>query len=217
MRGAMQMSIHRLSAGVFIAPLLTAANTGAAAITFSKDIAPILYEHCVQCHHPNTTAPMSLISYKDVRPWARAMREKVVTREMPPWGADPHYGKFKNDPHLTDQQIAMISDWAKNGAPEGDSKFLPKAPPAAEGWHIGTPDVVLEMEEPFEVPADKELDMQYFILDPHFTEDKWIQAAEIVEGNTRVVHHATVFIYDPDDLKPRPRDQQFPGVVEMPK
>jgi hypothetical protein len=186
-------------------------------ITFSKDVAPILYSRCVQCHHPNTTAPMSLINYKDARPWARAIREKVVAREMPPWSADPHYGKFKNDPHLSDQQISLIADWVKNGAPEGDPKLLPQVPPAAKGWHIGNPDVVLEMEEEFEVPADKELDMQYFILDPKFTEDKWVQGAEIVEGNTRVVHHASVFIYDPDDLKPRPRDQQMPGVVEMPK
>ena len=147
------MSINhfgKVMGALFMTPLLPAANTGAATITFSKDIAPILYEHCVQCHHPNTTAPMSLIAYKDVRPWARAIREKVVAREMPPWGADPHYGKFQNDPHLTDQQIAMIADWSKNGAPEGDPKFVPKVPPSAEGWHIGIPDVVLEMEQPFD-------------------------------------------------------------------
>lgn len=201
---------------LLFATTVSAAESGGA-LTFSKDVAPILYSHCVQCHHPNTTAPMSLIHYEDVRPWARAIREKTALREMPPWSADPRYGKFKNDPHLSDRQIATIADWVKNGAPEGDPKLLPPVPAMAEGWHIGTPDMVLEMPEEFEVPADKELDMQYFILDPKFTEDTWVQAAEIVEGNPRVVHHATVFIYDPDDLKYRPRDQQLPGVVEMPK
>src|ERR1035437_4108384 len=164
-----------------------------------------------------TTAPMSLITYKEARPWARSIREKVMAREMPPWNADPQFGKFQSDPHLTDEEIAIVSKWAQNGAPEGDPKLLPVVPPAAKGWHIGNPDVVLEMTEPFEVPATEVLDMQYFILDPKFTEDHWVQAAEIVEGNTRVVHHASVFIYDPDDLKPRPRDQQMPGVVDMPK
>jgi hypothetical protein len=185
-------------------------------ITFTKDVAPILYTRCVNCHHPNTTAPMSLIDYKTVRPWAAAIKEKVVTRQMPPWSADPHYGKFQNDPHLTDRQIATITKWVDAGAPEGDPRLLPAVPAAAEGWHIGTPDVVLEMEEAFEVPADKELDMQYFILDPKLTKDTWVQAAEISEGNTKVVHHATVFIYDPTDLKARPRNAQLPGVVEMP-
>ncbi len=185
-------------------------------VTFTKDVAPIFYERCINCHHPNTTAPMSLIDYKVARPWAAAIEKKVVTREMPPWSADPNYGKFVNDPHLTDKQIATIVAWVKGGAPEGDPKFLPKVPAAAQGWHIGTPDVVLEMAEDFEVPADKELDMQYFILDPKLTKDTWVQAAEIQEGNTKVVHHATVFIYDPDDLKARPRNEQLPGVVAMP-
>ncbi|MCU1262173.1 MAG: hypothetical protein JWO80_5058 [Bryobacterales bacterium] len=200
----------------FLAVQVGLAAEGTPKITFTKDVAPILYSRCVNCHHPNTTAPMSLIDYKMVRPWAAAIKEKVVTREMPPWSADPHYGKFQNDPHLTDQQIATIAAWVAAGAPEGDPKFLPAVPAAAGGWHIGTPDVILEMEEAFEVPADKELDMQYFILDPKLTKDTWVQAAEISEGNTKVVHHATVFIYDPTDLKARPRNAQLPGVVEMP-
>ncbi len=184
--------------------------------TYTKDIAPIVIDHCALCHHPGTTAPFTITSYKEARPWAKSIKEKVVARIMPPWGADPHYGKFKNDPHLTDQQIATIAAWVDGGAPEGNPKDMPAIPVVAQGWHIGKPDMVLEMEEPFEVPPDKEIDMQYFILDPHFTEDKWVQAAEIVEGNTKVVHHATVFILDPDDKTFRPRDQQFPGVVDMP-
>jgi hypothetical protein len=213
----MRMLVCPPAALLITAAVVPVAQAADAIPTFSKDVAPIIYQHCVQCHRPNTTAPMSLIQYKDVRPWARAIREKVVSREMPPWSADAHYGHFQNDPHLSDAQVALIAEWVKDGAPEGDPSLLPPVPPAAQGWHIGTPDKILEMEEDFEVPADKEIDMQYFILDPKFTKDTWVQAAEIMEGNPRVVHHASVFIYDPDDLKPRPRDQQLPGVVEMPK
>ena len=199
-------------------PAWSAEKTSAAKTvpTYTKDVAPIFIQHCALCHHPGTTAPFTITSYQEARPWAKSIKEKVVFRVMPPWGADPHYGKFKNDPHLTDQQIATIVAWADGGSPEGNPKDMPPIPPVAQGWHIGKPDLVLEMPEEFEVPADKEIDMQYFILDPHFTEDKWVQAAEIVEGNTKVVHHATLFIQDPNDNNFRPRDQQFPGVVQMP-
>lgn len=184
---------------------------------FSKDIAPILYQHCANCHHEGTVAPFSVINYKDLRPWVKSIREKVVTRQMPPWGADPKYGHFSNDPHLTEQEIDRVAKWVAAGAPEGNPKDLPPAPVAAKGWRIGMPDMVLAMAEPFAVPATEELDMQYFIMDPHFTEDKWIQAAEIQEGNGRVVHHATLFIMDPNENHYRDRDKQFPGIVDMPK
>ena len=210
------MSIRMIATLAFCTVGVGAAAESHDKITFSKEVAPIFYARCVNCHRPNTTAPMSLIEYKTARPWAAAIREKVATREMPPWSADPHYGKFLNDPHLSDKEIATIVGWVKDGAPEGDPKYLPPVPASAEGWHIGKPDLILEMAEDFEVPADKALDMQYFILDPKLTQDTWVQAAEIMEGNTRVVHHATVFIYDPTDLKARPRNAQLPGVVEMP-
>jgi len=89
-------------------------------VTFNKDVAPILYQHCVVCHHPNDIAPMSLMTYKEARPWAAAIREAVVRRVMPPWHADPHVGEFRNDPRLTDQDIQTIDAWAKSGAKEGD-------------------------------------------------------------------------------------------------
>src|SRR5262245_12705265 len=102
-----------------------AAAAGAATPTFAKDVAPILYKNCVICHRPGEVAPMSLITYQDARPWAKAMKDKVVAREMPPWGADPNYGKFKNDRSLSQQDIDTIVAWAESGAPKGDDKDMP--------------------------------------------------------------------------------------------
>src|SRR5262247_1363423 len=114
----------------------------AAAPTFSKDIAPILVKNCISCHRPGEVAPMSLLSYKEVRPWAKSIRETVVKRQMPPWLADPHYGKFANDRSLSQQQIDTIVAWVDGGAKEGDPKDLPPAPKFDDsGWHIGKPDV----------------------------------------------------------------------------
>ncbi len=202
--------------GLFLGTTLLAASGPTTQPNFSKDVAPIVFKHCVSCHRPGTTAPMSLLTYKDARPWAKSMREKVTAREMPPWNADARYGKFKNDPHLTDGEILTIANWADHGAPEGDPKDVPPKPAIAEGWHIGKPDVIFSMAEPFTVPANQELDMQYFIIDPHFTEDKWIQAAEVYPGNRSVVHHSTLYIMEPGVQEVRARNDQFPGVVSMP-
>ena len=92
-----------------VSPASSASDkTNAKAATFTKDVAPIFYKHCADCHHPNDLAPMSLLTYKDARPWARSIKEKVVTRQMPPWHADPHYSQFSNDRRLTDQEIAFF-------------------------------------------------------------------------------------------------------------
>ena len=115
-------------------------------VTYNRDVAPILYKNCVVCHRPNDIAPMSLMTYKDTRPWARPIREAVVSRKMPPWHADPKVGDFINDPRLTDAEIATIDSWVRTGAKEGDPKDLPPAPVFAAGWHI-KPDVVLTIPE----------------------------------------------------------------------
>src|SRR5215469_7383803 len=106
-------------------------------VTFNRDVAPILFRDCSGCHRPGEAAPMSLLSYKDARPWARSIREKVVSREMPPWHADPHYGEWANDRRLSKQEIDTISAWVDSGAPEGDPKDLPPVPTYADGWSIG--------------------------------------------------------------------------------
>src|SRR5262249_40390996 len=123
------------------------APASAAEPTFSRDVAPILYKHCASCHHANDIAPMPLLTYKEVRPWAASIKEAVLSGKMPPWKADPHYGKWVNDPSLTPAEIATIKAWAEGGKLEGDSKALPPAPVFTEGWKIGKPDVVIPVPE----------------------------------------------------------------------
>src|SRR5262252_829507 len=96
--------------------------------TFTRDVAPILYARCVSCHRAGEVAPMPLLTYEDARPWARSIKTRVVSRQMPPWQTDPHVGVFANDPRLTDAQIATISQWVDTGAPQGDPKDLPEPP-----------------------------------------------------------------------------------------
>src|ERR1700690_1790034 len=97
-------------------------------VTYNRDVAPILYKNCVVCHRPNDIAPMSLLTYKDTRPWGRAIREAVTQRKMPPWHADPKVGDFVNDPRLSDADIATIDAWFRTGTKDGDPKDLPPAP-----------------------------------------------------------------------------------------
>src|SRR5262249_11327942 len=153
---------------------------------------------------PGDIAPMSLLTYRDARPWARSIRQRVVDREMPPWHADPKYGTFSNDRRLSDEDVATIDAWAAHGAPEGDPADLPSSPEYPDGWRIGTPDVILSMQEPFEVPAEGVVDYQYFTIPTNFTEDRWISAAEIKPGDRGVVHHVIVFVADPGPATPAP-------------
>jgi len=122
---------------------------------------------------------MSLLTYKDARPWARSIREKVLNRSMPPWHADPSFGKFANDRRLSQREIDTIVAWVDGGASEGDPKQLPAVPRFTEGWKIGKPDVVLTMPVRFNVPAEGTIAYKYFSVPTHFSEDRWVQAAEV--------------------------------------
>jgi hypothetical protein len=162
-------------------------------VTFTKDVAPIVYKSCAECHRPTMFAPMSLMTYDDARPYARAIKAKVVARQMPPWSADPAHGTFKNDPRLSDKEIQTIVSWVDAGAPKGDDADLPKAPQFVEGWTIGKPDAIFEMEQEYTIPATGTVDYLYFRVPTHLTEDKWIQAIEIKPGARAQVHHVLAF------------------------
>ena len=116
-------------------------------VTFAKDVSPIFQSKCQSCHEPGSIAPMSLVTYQDARPWARAIKDKVVARQMPPWFADPAVGAFANDPRLSAEDIATISRWVDAGAPQGDPKDMPAPPRFTEGWQLGEPDMVIELPE----------------------------------------------------------------------
>jgi mono/diheme cytochrome c family protein len=166
-------------------------------VTFSKDVAPIFFKNCAECHRPGESAPMSLLSYQDARPWAKSIREKVIGREMPPWHADPRTGEFLNDRRLTETEIETIKAWVDAQAPEGDPRDLPTQPEIVEGWKIGKPDLILQMPEEFTLEATGPDEYHFFEIDPGFTEDKYVQMSEILPGNRRVVHHINAFIVPP--------------------
>jgi hypothetical protein len=180
--------------------------SGAKTITFTKDVAPILFKSCAECHRPGESAPMSLLSYTDARPWAKAIREKVLKREMPRWDADPQHGQFANDRRLTQAEIDTITAWVDQGAREGDPKDLPPAPKFTAGWTIGRPDLVLTMPEEFTLEATGPDEYQYFEIPTSFTEDKYVQAVEARPGNRQIVHHIIAFIKPPAKENPnRPK------------
>jgi mono/diheme cytochrome c family protein len=175
---------------------IPAARTSTAGTpTFSKDVAPILFKNCASCHRPGDIAPMSLLTYENARPWAKAIREKVAVGNMPPWHATQAHGIFSNDRRLSEKDKDALLRWADGGAPKGDPKDLPPAPKFADGWEIGTPDAVISMPRDFEVKESGTIAYQFFEAPTNFTEDKWIQAIEVRPGARSVVHHVLVFCY----------------------
>ncbi|HEV3197026.1 MAG TPA: thiol-disulfide isomerase [Bryobacteraceae bacterium] len=174
--------------------------------TFSKDVAPILYNRCLECHRQGEAAPMAFTSYNEVRPWAKAIKQAVLTRKMPPWLADPHFGEFRNDRRMPDAAIQTIVAWVDAGAPEGDPKQLPAMPPFETGWRIGKPDAIFDIGTDFDVPSEGVVAYKYFTVPTNFTEDKWVEAAEVRPGQRGAVHHILAFIKEPGNDAPRPGD-----------
>jgi mono/diheme cytochrome c family protein len=188
--------------GNFVAQPASSADAvrkGAATVTFNKDVAPIFFKNCAECHRPGEAAPMSLLSFQNARPWAKSIREKVISREMPPWHADPRHGEFKNDRRLTRTEIDTITAWVDGGAIEGDARDLPPVPKFVEGWGIGQPDVVLQMPEEYTLEANGPDEYQYFTIPTNFTVDRYVQAAELRPGNRKIVHHLLAFIQPPSE------------------
>lgn len=184
----------------------TSASGEKTAPTFSKDIAPIFFKNCAECHRPGEVAPMSLMNYKEVRPWGKAIREKIVKREMPPWHADPAHGEWTNDKRLSQKDIDTITTWIDGGAKEGDPKDLPSVPQFAKGWQIGEPDVVFHMPEEFSVPAEGTVPYMYFTVPTNFKEDKYVAAMEARAGDLSVVHHIVMYVRDPREGRSRRQD-----------
>ena len=201
------MRVSTTLMGVCVMALMMGSAAGASAAeaegtpTFAKDVAPIFYDNCVTCHRPNHLAPMSLISYEDARPWARAVKSKVLAGEMPPFFADTSVRAYKNDTSLTQQEIDTIAAWVDGGAPRGNDADLPEVPQFAEGWSIGEPDLIFTMLEPFEVPADGTVPYSYVTVPTNLKQDVWISAYEFVPGDRRVLHHVIAQVME-DDGKP---------------
>jgi peroxiredoxin len=182
-------------------------------VTYSKDIAPIVQNRCVTCHRTGQIAPFTLTDYADAAAWSDMCLEVIDSGRMPPWGANPKHGEFLNDARLSDAEKELFHQWVEAGVPEGDPADLPPPRQFAEGWSIPKPDVVYKMPEEFKVPATGTVDYQYFIFDPHFTEDKWVYSAEARPGNREVVHHLLLFYIPPGQDKPRDRDPLFNAIA----
>ena len=194
-------------ASLAVAGGLLAGTTEPSSITFNKQVLPVLQKRCQECHRPGEPAPFSMLTYKDARPWAKAMKEAVLTKKMPPWFADAAYGHFSNDRRLTREEIQTLVSWADQGALEGDAKDAPAPLQFTEGWTIGKPDIVYEMPVDYVVPAKGTVEYTYFLLPKAFTEDRWIEKIEVRPGARSVVHHV-VMVARPqgskwlEDMKP---------------
>jgi hypothetical protein len=184
--------------------------------TFARDVAPILYARCVECHRPGEIGPMSLITYEQARPWARAIEKRVSEGTMPPWFAEAPDGTFANERKLTAQEKDVILRWIAGGAPAGDQSDLPAPPTFVEGWTIGKPDVVFEMAEDYQVPASGAVAYEYFYVPTNLTEAKWVEAIEIRPGNRALVHHALAFYQAPPDTSPGKPVLKLPSHMKLP-
>jgi tetratricopeptide (TPR) repeat protein/mono/diheme cytochrome c family protein len=193
----------------------TRVQAAAAPVTFNRQIAPILYDHCSSCHYPGGSGPFSLLSYADAKRWGTAMQTVTQSRYMPPWLPEPGFGNFADSRRLSDEDLALIKTWVEAGMPEGESMEALKQPVFSKDWQLGTPDLILRVELPMQVPASGTDLFRNFILPVPITQTKYIRAMEIKPGAPRVVHHANVVIdrtaslrrLHPDDWK-----QGIPGM-----
>ena len=178
--------------------------TSPAQITFAKDVAPIFQNNCQVCHRPGSMAPMSLLTYEEVRPWARSIRQKVLAREMPPWFIDKNVGvqHFSNDRSLTDAEMATILNWVDAGAPQGNPADMPPPRhfPDAETWQIGKPDLIVTLPKDLLVAAKGPDQWPDILVDARLTEDRYIQGVQIIPTKGfPVIHHIRTSIVEPAD------------------
>ena len=187
-----------LAVGAVVLAALRPTPTAQSQPTFYRDVLPILQAHCQVCHRAGEIAPMAFVSYAQTRPYARVMASDVRSHKMPPWFADPCCGKFSDDPSLTKEQVATLSNWAAAGAPEGNPRDAPSDPHWVGGWNISQPDLILKMPKPVAIPAEGTVEYTYEIVPTGFSEDRWVQMSEIRPSSRAHVHHAVVYIRPPD-------------------
>jgi len=171
-------------------------------VTYARQVSRIFQKNCQDCHRPGQIGPMSLLTYDDAAAWSETIREVLQDGRMPPWFADPRYGHFSNDRHMSDSDKATLLAWVEAGAPRGDDKEMPPAREFASSWSIGKPDLILGMSKDYAVPADmpkRGIPYQHFRVPTGFKEDRWLQMAEARAGALAVVHHIIVFVVPPDE------------------
>ncbi|MEO7319916.1 MAG: ascorbate-dependent monooxygenase [Chthoniobacteraceae bacterium] len=162
--------------------------------TFTKDIAPILFQNCASCHRPGEVGPFSLLTYQDARKRAKQLATITGQRIMPPWKPVAGHEEFKDARVLDDEKSATIRAWYEAGAPEGDAKDLPPQPKFPEGWHAGPPDMILKVPKPFNVPAEGPDIYVHFVLPMNLDKDKYVKAVQILPSNRRIAHHGVIML-----------------------
>lgn len=194
----------------------TRADEVLAKVTFTEQIAPLVFKHCASCHRPGEAAPFSLLTYQSTRSHAKTMLEAMEARYMPPWQPEPGHGEFRDARRLTDSQIALFKQWVKDGMPEGDPSKMPPVPKFPEGWQIGKPDLIVKMDRPFEVPASGPDIYQNFVIPLGLKEDKWVTAVEFRATAPNVVHHVLYFLDDSGRARKQNSSKEgqpgFPGM-----
>lgn len=197
---------------VLAVPVRPAQSSSGEAPTFHSDILPILQKHCQGCHKPGEIGPMPLVSYQDVKPWAAAAAEAARLRKMPPWFADSAYGKFANDPRLSEQEIGVIQAWANSGAPEGPPKTQLRSVKEHRSSEMPA-DVVIEVPSAIQIPANEVIEYQHVVLPLPFRYDRWVRGIEIRPSDRSVVHHAVLYVREPNSTWLR---EAKPGVPYAP-
>ena len=183
--------------------------------TFSKDVAPILFQHCAPCHRPGEAAPFSLLNFDDARRHGKQIVQVTRSRYMPPWLPEAGEGAFEGSPRLSEGQIAILSRWVNEGMPEGERSDLPPVPRFVDGWQLGKPDLVLRITAPFELAATGSDVFRNFVLHADLKETKYVRAFELRPGNKRVVHHANLIVDRSRLLRRRDGEDGQPGFGGM--
>ncbi|HLH43371.1 MAG TPA: cytochrome c [Bryobacteraceae bacterium] len=205
------MPVKLIAMGLAVAGAVSAAEK----VTFTETIAPIIYDNCVTCHRPGEAAPFALITYDDVKKRGSLIASVTRSRYMPPWHAAHGYGDFQGERRLSDAQITAIGEWVKQGMPEGDPAKMPKIPVFTEGWHLGKPDLVLQMPAAFDLPASGPDVYRNFVIPTGLTEDKWVRAVEFRPSARKVVHHVLYAYVAGGSLKNRDGKDGKPGFGGM--
>ncbi len=180
--------------GLSVAPGPKKVHAAQAAVTWSHNVAPIVYKNCTACHHVGGSGPFSLLTYRDAQRWGTMMQQVTTSRYMPPWLPEPGHGDFQDNRRLSAADIATIKAWVAAGMPQGDAADAPKAPVYTSEWQLGPPDLILSVASPTQVPASGPDVFENFVLPANLSSTKWIRAMEIKPGSPQVVHHANVIL-----------------------
>ena len=205
------LSISGVGAAATLAFVTAQKPVQAKDVTFTEDVAPIVFNNCTGCHRPGEAAPFTLMNYAEVKSHGRLIATVTGSRRMPPWKASGSDYEFRGARSLDDADIQTIQKWVEAGMPEGDPQKLPKMPAFTQGWELGQPDLVVSMPEPYIVPASGRDIYRNFVLPLNLTEDKWVRAVDFRPQARAVVHHSLFFLDDTGAARAEDAKDPLPG------